>query len=282
MTIEQLSTLYVTNHLVRRSSFDTTKRLLRNTFGRLERFSVDELTPQTVLEWHTSLSGTPYQANRALGVLRSMIRWGIRLQLCKIDPTSGVRRFPVSSRSRFMNTEEIGRLLKSLETAAENIRMFVLIVLSTGCRRSEARNIKWSDVDLAHRRWTKPRTKNGQWHVVPLPNQIITALRLYPQDGPWMFTGQDGRPWSVAGIEKAWGKVRKNCNLTDVRIHDLRRTAASHMAINGENLSTIQKMLDHSSLQATAVYARLNLDALDGALQRNADRFFTDSTKARC
>lgn len=282
MNIEQLSTLYLTNHLVRRSSFDTTKRLLRNTFGRLERFSVDELTPQTVLEWHTSLSGTPYQANRALGVLRSMIRWGIRLQICKIDPTTGVRRFPVSSRSRFMNTEEIGRLLKSLEHAAENIRLFVLIVLATGCRRSEARNIQWSDIDLTHRRWTKPRTKNGKWHVVPLPNQIIVHIMNYRREGQWVFRGDNGQPWSLAGIEKAWGKVRKSCNLTDVRIHDLRRTAASHMAINGENLSTIQKMLDHSSLQATAIYARLNLDALDGALQRNADRFFSPERLPSC
>jgi integrase len=282
MTIEQLSALYLTNHLVRRSSFDTTKRLLRNTFGRLERFSVDELVPQTVLEWHTSLSGTPYQANRALGVLRSMIRWGIRLQLCKSDPTSGIRRFPVSSRSRFMNTEEIGRLLKSLDNAAENIRLFVLIVLATGCRRSEARNIKWSDIDLNHRRWTKPRTKNGHWHVVPLPSQLISHMNHYHRQGQWVFYGENGQPWSLAGIEKAWGKVRKNCNLNDVRIHDLRRTAASHMAINGENLSTIQKMLDHSSLQATAIYARLNLDALDDALQRNADRFFSPESLPSC
>jgi integrase len=118
--------------------------------------------------------------------------------------------------------------------------------------------------------------------VVPLPNQIITALAHHPKVGQWIFPGQHGQAWSLAGIEKAWGKVRKVCNLTDVRIHDLRRTAASHLAINGENLSTIQKMLDHSSLQATAIYARLNLDALDGALQRNADRFFSSESLPPC
>ena len=150
-----------------------------------------------------------------------------------------------------------------------------MLILATGCRRGEARNMKWADVDLSQRRWTKPKTKSGQWHVVPLPWQIVNAFKGYPRHGQWVFAGQHDNAWSLAGIEKAWGKIRRLCNLGDVRLHDLRRTAASHMAINGENLTTIQKMLDHSSLQATAIYARLNLDALDGALQRNTDRFFS-------
>ena len=45
------------------------------------------------------------------------------------------------------------------------------------------------------------------------------------------------------------------------------------MAINGENLSTIQQMLDHTSLQPTAIYARLNVDVLARALQANVDGF---------
>ncbi len=49
--------------------------------------------------------------------------------------------------------------------------------------------------------------------------------------------------------------------------------------MNGENLTTIQKMLDHSSLQPTAIYARLDLETLEGALQRNADRFFHSNNK---
>lgn len=279
MTIQELSGLYLNTHLVRRSSFDTTKRLLRNTFCHLDTFLVSELTPKDVLLWHASLSGTPYQANRALGVLKAMIRWGIPLQLCTHDPTLGVGRFRVDSRSRYLSREEIHQLLLVLDRAAVNIKLFVLIVLATGCRRSEARTMKWTDIDLAQRRWTKPKTKGDRWHVVPLPLQIISALSICTRSGPWVFPGQHGKPWSLAGIEKAWGRVRLKCNLTDVRLHDLRRTAASHLAINGENLTTIQKMLDHSSLQATAIYARLDLEALEGALQRNADRFFDLNTR---
>jgi integrase len=61
-------------------------------------------------------------------------------------------------------------------------------------------------------------------------------------------------------------------NLQDVTIHDLRRTCASYLAIEGENLPTIQNVLNHRSFVHTSIYARLNTKAVDRALQAQADR----------
>ncbi len=231
------------------------------------------------MEWQHSLKNTPHQCNRALGVLRAMIRWSIRLDLCQHDPTIGIQRIQVQSRYRFLSQDEVSRLLDTLERAEQKISLFVRMTLATGCRRGEAQQAQWKDIDMSNKRWTKPKTKRGQWQIVPLPDQIISELEHQHQQGPWIFPGQHSKPWSLAGIEKAWGKVRTACNLSDVRLHDLRRTTASHMAINGENLSTIQKMLDHSSLQTTPIYARLDLHTLSQAMQRNADRFFTQEQR---
>jgi len=272
MTVHDLSQLYLAKHLAGRSSHSTTKRLLRNTFGLIDAIFVNDLTPRQVLEWYSTLTRTPYQANRALGVLRSMIRWGMRLELCQRDPTGGVQRTPVDSRSRFLSQEEVDRLLKTLTTAEHKIALLIRLILATGCRRGEVQQARWIDFDLTQRTWTKPRTKGQRWHIVPLPSQLIPHFHHHPRRNEWLFTGADAGPWSLAGIEKAWAKVRHTANLPGVRFHDLRRTAASHMAIHGENLSVIQKLLDHSSLQATAIYARLNLSALTQAIQRNADR----------
>lgn len=280
MTIKELSLLYLNNHLANRSSYETTRRLLRNTFGPLDNIPVLCLKNRQVLEWHKDLAHTPHQANRALGVLRSMYRWGSPLELCTHDPSGGVKRFPVESRYRFLSKEELAELLKQLQAAEHKIRLFVLWTLGTGCRRSEARNARWSEIDLANKQWTKPKTKSGRWQVIPLPDQLVQELQTQPRFNKWLFPGAtQEQPWSLAGIEKAWGKIRRSCKLTDVRIHDLRRTAASHMAMAGENLTTIQKMLDHSSLQATAIYARLDLNTLSQAMQRNADRIFSQESK---
>lgn len=57
-----------------------------------------------------------------------------------------------------------------------------------------------------------------------------------------------------AGIERA------DYDMTDMRIHDLRRTLGSWQAITGASLAIIGKSLNHKTHQATAIYARLDLD----------------------
>lgn len=49
-------------------------------------------------------------------------------------------------------------------------------------------------------------------------------------------------------------------DMTDLRIHDLRRTLGSWQAKTGASLSIIGKSLNHKTHQATAIYARLDLD----------------------
>ncbi len=49
-------------------------------------------------------------------------------------------------------------------------------------------------------------------------------------------------------------------DMTDLRIHDLRRTLGSWQAKTGASMAIIGKSLNHKSLQSTAIYARLDLD----------------------
>jgi integrase len=52
----------------------------------------------------------------------------------------------------------------------------------------------------------------------------------------------------------------EGCRIDDLRIHDLRRTLGSWQAKQGASLAIIGKSLNHKSQQATAIYARLDLD----------------------
>jgi integrase len=136
----------------------------------------------------------------------------------------------------------------------------------------EALQMRWADVDATSRLWRKPKTKNGTSHLVPLPLQVMRTIGSLPKTSDWVFTGQHGKPWSEASALKIWGLVRSRWNLDDVRLHDLRRTCASYLAMSGENLPTIQSVLNHKSLAPTSIYARLNTKATDRALQTQADR----------
>ena len=64
----------------------------------------------------------------------------------------------------------------------------------------------------------------------------------------------------LVNIKRGWRVLLYSAKITDLRIHDLRRTLGSGKAATGASLPIIGKSLGHSTPQATQVYARLELD----------------------
>ncbi|MCK2086725.1 site-specific integrase [Thauera aromatica] len=61
-------------------------------------------------------------------------------------------------------------------------------------------------------------------------------------------------------LAAAVGIDRADYDMTDLRIHDLRRTLGSWQVKTGASMAIIGKSLNHKTQQATAIYARLDLD----------------------
>ena len=171
-----------------------------------------------------------------------------------------------------LTTKEAQRFLEGIETLAAKPRAYLWTMLLTGSRGIEIRSMRWKDIDWSTRLWTKEKTKNGTPQYLPLPRQVVAALKGLARTSEWVFSGKQG-PWSADSAEKVWLLARRRWNLGDVTLHDLRRTCASYLAISGENLPTIQNVLNHRSLSPTSIYARLNTKAVDRALEAQADRF---------
>lgn len=60
----------------------------------------------------------------------------------------------------------------------------------------------------------------------------------------------------------------ESARIRDLRIHDLRRTLGSWQAKTGASLAIIGKSLNHKSQQATAIYARLDLDPVRASIEK--------------
>ena len=63
----------------------------------------------------------------------------------------------------------------------------------------------------------------------------------------------------------------ERANITDLRIHDLRRSLGSWLAMTGANLSIIGKTLAHKNVSTTAIYARLSLDPVRTSMNKATD-----------
>jgi len=274
VTVGEGARLYAVHHLKHRPTRAHFERIYRQFWQPWADRPLERLTRKEVHAWYLGLAETPGQANKALTLLRSFYNWVLGLELVTAaNPATGIRRFPQVPRERFLSVDELHRVMAGLPHLPAKPRAYLLVLLLTGARRSEARCMRWTDVDEGTRLWRKPKTKTGTAQLVPLPAQVMEAVQALPRTSDWIFPGQDGRPWSVTNVEKQWAVIRRRWGLDDVRLHDLRRTCASYLAIDGENLPTIQNVLNHRSLTPTSIYARLNTKAVDRALQRQADRF---------
>jgi integrase len=143
--------------------------------------------------WYMGLSHTPGHANKALTFVQRVYNVAIyHLEMYDgLNPANKMPRFPSGRRERFLSNEEVQRFMEGLPHLPPKPGAYFLALLLTGARMSEARCIRWTDVE-----WTMrlPRTKNGSSQFIPLPVQVVNALARLPRSSKWIFPGDNGKP----------------------------------------------------------------------------------------
>jgi site-specific recombinase XerD len=91
----------------------------------------------------------------------------------------------------------------------------------------------------------------------------------------------DGCPYLVpnpetrlpfVSIKRAWQTARKATGLTNLRIHDLRHSAASFMINSGMDLFAVGKVLGHADYKSTMRYSHLANETLLSAVEAGASK----------
>lgn len=227
--------------------------------------AVDTITPQQISRWLAKIKKQrdwkPATANRYKAFVSLAFRLGIDNGKCRSNPARGVRRMRENNeRIRFLSAEEEKKLRDAIEAECPEHMEDLDIALNTGMRKGEQYSLSWKDVNLAARRITLWRTKNGSVRHIPLNTAAVKAFQTLRAKsagkGP-VFTCTDGadplrspRYWWEAALEKA--------ALDDFHWHDLRHTFASRCVMAGVDLRTLQQLLGHKTLQMVVRYSHLS------------------------
>lgn len=220
------------------------------------------------LHAHVGKNNGHYSANRLVSLLRALFYWAAKTRVWKGEnPAKGVTRFREESRQRFTQPDEFPRLFKALrECESLDLRDFVYLALFTGARRSNILAMRWDELSqtaTGQRQWTIPNPKNGEPHVVPLVPEVVAVLKerrkRVASNSEWVFPS-DSKSGHVTDVKNGWAKVLAAARITNLRVHDLRRTLGSWQASAGVSLTIIGGTLGHKSTAATQVYARLQQD----------------------
>ena len=224
-----------------------------------------------------TIKGTPRSAatsNRELGALKRLINKAIAWGMAVSNPVLSVKPLrEEGARTRFLSLEEAGRLMKC---ASNHLRPIIATALCTGMRRGEIMGMRGQDIDLRNRTIFGPHTKNGHSRYVPISDSLFNVLSNLP--------GHKGINYLFAGVPKIGKKgkpfndVRTSfenaCTLAGIenfRFHDLRHTAASHMAMARIPLKIIGDVLGHRSIAMTERYAHLSPGFLRNAVNALPD-----------
>jgi integrase len=150
-----------------------------------------------------------------------------------------------------------------------------MMSLLTGARRSNVLEMTWSQVNFERAEWEIPITKNGTSQRIPLIGEALKILRdrKINSRSDYVFPGS-GKTGHLTEPKKAWRTVLKKANLTNLRLHDLRRTFGSWQAGTGANLSIIGRSLNHKSLSTTKIYDKLWLDPVRKSIETSVSAMF--------
>ena len=218
-----------------------------------------------------------YAANRTLALLRTVYNKAIDWGWEGTNPCIGVKKFKEKSRDRFIQGDEMQKFFEALNAELnETFKDFFYISLLTGARRGNVLEMNWRDVNFERAVWTIKETKNGDSQTIPLIHQALVILdkRYKYKINDWVFPSSNSKSGHIEEPKKAWKRLLVRAGIKDLRIHDLRRTLGSWQAATGANSYIIGKSLGHKSQQATAIYARLNLDPVRGSMEKATEAMF--------
>jgi integrase len=275
-TIDKLWTEYVSQR--RGGKADLTdkanyKNHLKPSFGGKEPGDIDALSVDR-LRVRLLKDHQPATAVKVLGLLKRIVRFGARRQLCPALP------FPIAmpqvnnQRTESLTNDQMARYIKTCrewpDKQAGNYQLFILL---TGFRRGEARGLEWTDVDFSRGFLRIRDPKGGRDQDVAMSGAVRDLLESHPKEpkSPHVFSGVRGKgPRGNKQIAETARKIRDKAELPRSfrPNHGLRHAFASHLASSGEvDLYTIQRLLTHKSPMMTQRYSHLR----DEALRRGAD-----------
>jgi len=188
-----------------------------------------------------------------------------------LNPAVRVKRYKEKAPEiRFLTMEQIKKQLESLKEKTQ-LQTIVALYIYAGLRREEALWLQLSDIDLNAGRYgmirIQAKTVNGEsWEPKTKVNRAVPvsrALREYLDHyrprivpGRWYFSSPEGKRWHPDNFSETLRKANGQAKLPWSCL-DFRHTFGSQLAMKGESLYKISKLMGNSPEICRRHYAAL-------------------------
>lgn len=247
---------------------DIVRQMLDNDLvPKVGRLRIADVKPMDVDRMMRAIvdRGAPVMANRVLTLTKAVFDYAIRRHWIEQNPAAAFRRVDGGggerARTRALSTDELVKLFQALRDAGPVFHIYYLaikLLLVTAVRKSELIEAPWAEFDLDSdlpvwrlpaRRIKTGRTMAQRDFVIPLPPPAVDWLREIRRvsvvsDYVFPARRRRGQPTlSPETVNWALGEIAHG--LEPFTLHDLRRTARTHLAGLGVAPHVAERCLNH-------------------------------------
>jgi integrase len=236
---------------------------LKKSWAGLNETEVRRITQADCKKWATAYvkKASPTRYNNTVSVLRHILNVAVEAGVVYSNAAAVVKRAAVRGKEIALPTiDKFNALITEMRAGhsrdAINCADFAAGLAFTGCRKGEAGQMEWRDVDLEAgeiiiRGDPETGTKNWELRRVPL---IPDARGLFQQ----MRSERPGEPldakvFRVGECQKALDRACKKVGADRITHHDLRHLFATQCIESGVDIPTVSRWLGHKDGGALAM-----------------------------
>ena len=191
-----------------------------------------------------------YTLNKDIANLGAFVRWAQDHRRRYLSRDITLEKVRVDAKDpKPLTADQVKALLAAARARSDCWYMRVLLLLATGLRSGDVESLEVADIDFeAGTVRTRSRKTHKTMQARPLPAAVIPALLAYVAELP---EGQRLLA-SDSNTHKKWKVIREAAGIPVMRIHDLRVTFNSALAQAGVELTTRQRLMEHSDPRLTS------------------------------
>lgn len=297
-TVRQLYDKYMAEHAIHKKPSSRANDVIyweRHILPRLGDKAVRSVTRGDISQIHNSIGQEVNDkgglktttANRVLEVLKKAFNlaeeWEWRDE--GSNPCRRIKKFAERPRRRYLSVSECVSLysvltdyFKNENYHARQVAYLVMLLLYTGGRRGEIINCKWSYFVPERSVLALPDSKANRPQDIQLSNEALEILSWIKADqqkngfvGDYIFDGHvKGQPLKDEGDH--WDNIRASAGLKDFRMHDLRHSFASFLAMTTGSQVMVKEALRHADVKTSDRYTHMFNDPLRLAVNQTTAR----------
>jgi integrase len=217
----------------------------------------------------------PTTVNIEFRTLRAAFNFAVEIGLIERSPfsKSSLIRIP-EQLPIYISQQEFPRFCAQIDDP--ELKDLFYFAVMTGMRQGEILNLKWSEIDLERKLIVVSSgagflTKTGKTRTLPMNDTVFDILSRkagMAPTCPFVFHRKNCQ-FKASYVTHQFKKCMRAAHLNDkLKFHSLRHTFATWLVRNGCSIYEVQKLLGHSDVKTTQMYAHLLASELHSTVNK--------------